>query len=125
MPAADAIQLIHEAGGLAVMAHPGLNKIDDSIPALVEAGLDGLECFHTKHTEAMRRRYLKLAKQLKLLVTGGSDCHGMTKGEPTMGKVKINEELVDILRERVIQRAAPNSMLLAEVRPKSPPAGAA
>src|SRR5207244_10386877 len=44
--AADAINLIHRAGGVAVMAHPGLNHADDTIPGMVAAGLDGLECFH-------------------------------------------------------------------------------
>src|SRR5215813_5117866 len=43
-----AIDLIHGANGLAVMAHPGLNRTDEVIPDLVAAGLDGIECFHTK-----------------------------------------------------------------------------
>ena len=47
--ALEAIELVHQAGGLAVMAHPGLNRTDAVIPALVDAGLDGIECFHTKH----------------------------------------------------------------------------
>ena len=50
MSARDAIELIHQAGGLAVMAHPGLNRTDEVIPDLVAAGLDGIECFHTKHS---------------------------------------------------------------------------
>src|ERR1043166_4811408 len=49
MSATTAIDLIHSAGGAAILAHPGLNQADDVIPDLVEAGLDGLECFHTKH----------------------------------------------------------------------------
>ena len=50
--ALEAIELVHQAGGLAIMAHPGLNRTDDVIPALVDAGLDGIECFHTKHSTA-------------------------------------------------------------------------
>src|SRR3954468_11040897 len=50
MSAMQAIELIHQAGGLAVIAHPGLNRSDEVIPDLVAAGLDGLECFHTKHS---------------------------------------------------------------------------
>jgi predicted metal-dependent phosphoesterase TrpH len=50
MSAAQAIQLIHEAGGVAVMAHPGLNRSDEVIPGMVDEGLDGIECFHTKHS---------------------------------------------------------------------------
>src|SRR5437879_12862842 len=48
MSAARAIELIHQAGGLAVLAHPGLNRSDEVIPAMVEAGLAGIECSHTR-----------------------------------------------------------------------------
>lgn len=87
--ALDAVALIHGAGGLAVMAHPGLNHCDEIIPVLAGQGIDGLECFHTKHTPKMAKRYMKLAGQLNLLVTGGSDCHGFSKGKPAIGGVKL------------------------------------
>src|SRR5713101_10129651 len=57
MSAADAIALIHDAGGVAVMAHPGLNRSDEVIPGMVEAGLDGIECFHSKHSPSASERY--------------------------------------------------------------------
>ena len=84
-----AMALIHQAGGLAVMAHPGLNHADDLIPALAAEGLDGLECFHTKHTAKLSAHYLNVAARLNLLVTGGSDCHGFSKGRPLIGGVKL------------------------------------
>jgi predicted metal-dependent phosphoesterase TrpH len=87
--ALDAIALIHQAGGLAVMAHPGLNHCDEIIPLLAGQGMDGLECFHTKHTPKMSRNYLNIAARLNLLVTGGSDCHGHSKGQPLIGGVKL------------------------------------
>lgn len=87
--ALDAIALIHQAGGLAVMAHPGLNHCDENIPLLADQGLDGLECFHTKHTPKMARHYLQTAARLNLIVTGGSDCHGYSKGKPLIGGVKL------------------------------------
>lgn len=87
--ARQAIELIHAAGGLAVMAHPGLNRCDALVPALVEVGLDGLECWHTKHSEAQVAHYLELARRHGLLVTGGSDCHGTSKGQPTLGTVRL------------------------------------
>jgi 3',5'-nucleoside bisphosphate phosphatase len=99
--ALTAIELIHQAGGLAVMAHPGLNRTDDVIPGLAEAGLDGLECFHTKHTPAMAQHYLQLAERLRLLVTGGSDCHGLSKGRPLIGTVRVPYEYVAKLKSRV------------------------
>jgi predicted metal-dependent phosphoesterase TrpH len=80
MSAAEAIRLIREAGGVAAMAHPALNDADDSIPAMVDDGLEGLECYHTKHSPADSAHYLELARKYNLLVTGGSDCHGTSKG---------------------------------------------
>ena len=89
MSALESVELIHQAGGLAVMAHPGLNRSDEIIPALVEAGLDGIECFHTKHSTVMSERYLEIAEKHHLLVTGGSDCHGFSKNKPLIGTVKL------------------------------------
>jgi predicted metal-dependent phosphoesterase TrpH len=113
MSALDAIELIHQAGGLAVMAHPGLNHNDSLIPDLVDAGMDGLECFHTKHSTTLTQRYLEIADRFKLLVTGGSDCHGMSKGQPLIGSIKIPYECVERLKERVLERAAENGVMLA------------
>lgn len=102
--AREGIQLIQQAGGVAVMAHPGLNKSDDAIPKLVEAGLDGIECFHTKHSAAAAQHYLKLAGEFHLLVTGGSDCHGTNKGKPLVGTVKLPYHYVEKLKERAAAR---------------------
>lgn len=96
----DAIELIHQAGGVAVMAHPGLNRTDDVIPQLVEAGLDGLECYHTKHSPATIEHYLEIADQFNLAVTGGSDCHGLNKGKPLIGTIKLPYEHVRELKTR-------------------------
>jgi 3',5'-nucleoside bisphosphate phosphatase len=104
--ALEAIELIHQAGGLAVMAHPGLNRTDNIIPALVDAGLDGIECFHTKHSTAMSERYLEFADKYKLLVTGGSDCHGFSKGKPLIGTVKLSFEYLEKMKERNKARAS-------------------
>jgi predicted metal-dependent phosphoesterase TrpH len=98
MSALDAIELIHQAGGLAVMAHPGLNRTDEVIPDLAAAGLDGLECFHTKHSARTTERYLLLADQYKLLITGGSDCHGKSKGKPLIGTIKLPYTHVEKLK---------------------------
>jgi 3',5'-nucleoside bisphosphate phosphatase len=101
MSAREAIELIHDAGGLAVMAHPGLNRTDAFIPRLVAAGLDGLECFHSKHSTALSERYLMLADRYRLLVTGGSDCHGYSKGKPLLGTIRLPYEHVMQLQERL------------------------
>jgi hypothetical protein len=62
--------------------------------------LDGLECFHSKHSTVTAEHYLMLADQHRLLVTGGSDCHGMNKGKPLIGTVKLPYEHVERLKER-------------------------
>ena len=98
MSALEAIELIHQAGGLAVMAHPALNRADHLIAALAQAGLDGLECFHTKHSASATRRYREFAERFHLLVTGGSDCHGLSKGKPLIGTVKLAYEHVAKLK---------------------------
>lgn len=103
--ALDAIELIHQAGGLAVMAHPGLNRSDEIIPDLVAAGLDGIECFHTKHTASTSEHYVRLATQHGLLITGGSDCHGLSKGKPLIGTVRLPYEHVEKLKEAVGRRS--------------------
>lgn len=104
MSALEAIELIHQAGGLAVLAHPGLNRNDQSIPDLVAAGLDGIECFHTKHPPATAQHYLSLATKHDLLVTGGSDCHGLSKGKPLIGTVRLTRVNFDKLKAAAAAR---------------------
>jgi predicted metal-dependent phosphoesterase TrpH len=103
-----AIELIHQANGLAVMAHPGLNRTDEVIPDLVEAGLDGIECFHSKHSTAVSEHYLEIADKYNLLVTGGSDCHGMSKGKPLIGSVRLPYREVEKLKEAAAARGQLN-----------------
>ena len=103
MSAGEAIEMIHQAGGVAVLAHPGLNRTDQVIPGVVEAGLDGIECFHTKHSTATSEHYLELADRFHLLVTGGSDCHGLSKGKPLIGTVRVPYQHVETLRARATE----------------------
>lgn len=100
MSALEAVELVHQAGGLAVMAHPGLNRTDEIIPDLVAAGMDGIECFHTKHSTAMSERYLMIADKYHLLVTGGSDCHGFSKNKPLIGTVKLPYDAVEKMKQK-------------------------
>jgi len=106
MSASEATDLIHQSGGVAVMAHPGLNRSDEVIPAMVESGLDGIECFHTKHSTAVSEHYLQIAERFHLLVTGGSDCHGLSKGRPLIGSVRLPYEHVEKLHARAAERKA-------------------
>ena len=98
--AAEAIELIHQAGGLAIMAHPGLNKTDDVIPRMIEAGMDGLECFHSRHSVSDIERYEGMTQKYGLLATGGSDCHGMNRGNPLIGSIKLPYVYVENMKRR-------------------------
>ncbi len=78
---ADAIQVIHNAGGLASLAHPGLHNHDDALPDLVASGLDAIEVYHVTHTHGRVTHYRRLAERWGILVTGGSDFHGAVGGD--------------------------------------------
>jgi len=114
MSAAEAIRLIHRAGGVAVMAHPGLNRTDEVIPAMAAAGLDGIECFHTKHSAGTAQHYLRIAERYQLLITGGSDCHGASKGRPVMGSVELPYGHVEKLKTRAAANAQAFRILPAD-----------
>jgi 3',5'-nucleoside bisphosphate phosphatase len=72
----DAIRIVHAAGDLASLAHPGVSNRDASIPTLAAAGLDAIEARHSDHSPDTEARYRAMAKDLNLLITGGSDFHG-------------------------------------------------
>lgn len=90
---AAVIALINRAGGLASLAHPGLLKRDDLIPAMVVAGLSALESFHSEHDSATTEHYLALAERHGILVSGGSDYHGdQDRRKAAFGKVSLPHE---------------------------------
>ncbi len=72
----DVIAIVHEAGGVVSMAHPGLTRRDDLIPSLVARGLDAIEARHSEHDAATEARYRAMAAALGIVATGGSDYHG-------------------------------------------------
>jgi len=106
MSAEEAVVLIREAGGVAVLAHPGLYRNDSLIGKLKDAGIDGLECWHTRHSPEAAEGYSRRAAELDLVATGGSDCHGMAKGEPLIGRVKLPYRQVEALRARRSRRSS-------------------
>ncbi len=75
----NAIKNIINSGGVPVLAHPGYNGIEkEYIAYLKDIGLQGIEVFTLKHNEEQVKKYLKIAEELELFVSGGSDFHGMT-----------------------------------------------
>lgn len=102
-----AIEMILQAGGVPVLAHPATSQVDELIPAMVRDGLRGIEVWHGTHSPERSRYYASLAKKHGLLVSGGSDCHGPGKGEVFIGKVKIGLEVVEALREAAPAKPGP------------------
>jgi predicted metal-dependent phosphoesterase TrpH len=95
----ETMELILKAGGVPVIAHPNLIGNDECIGEFVEHGLRGLEVYHTDHKPHISKRYEAMAKELGLIMTGGSDCHGMGKGRILMGTIRVPYELVEKLKE--------------------------
>jgi predicted metal-dependent phosphoesterase TrpH len=94
----EVIARIHDAGGLASMAHPGLVGRDEWIPGFVSAGLDAIEAYHSNHDPAATARYRAMAERLGLAVSGGSDYHAdESHGAPHPGSVSLPREAYDRL----------------------------
>ncbi len=98
-PAAEVIGLVHELGGVIVLAHPGLAVPETVIAELVDTGLDGVEVYHPSHQLPQIEHYRDIARRYGLLMSGGSDSHGEPKG-PRIGDCGIGCEAVDALNER-------------------------
>ena len=96
---AQAVAHIRSAGGVPVLAHPGLNNCDELIPALVESGVMGIEVYYPTHTSVQQEFYLRIAEKHHLLVSGGSDNHGRFKDGIAIGEVRISLDLVSRLRD--------------------------
>lgn len=72
----DILTLIHQAGGVAVMAHPGVYDSIDLLPELAEKGLDGVECWYPRAKEGETDKIIAIADRYNLIKTGGTDFHG-------------------------------------------------
>jgi predicted metal-dependent phosphoesterase TrpH len=97
--AREALELIHGAGGVAVLAHPGVSGESALVP-LVGEGLDGVEAYHAEHTPAQRAHFAALAERFALVATGGSDFHGPGMRSATLGSGACPDSAVESLRER-------------------------
>ncbi|UKS30031.1 PHP domain-containing protein [Paenibacillus sp. HWE-109] len=98
---ATAIAWIHEAGGKAVLAHPGIYHNDDLVEAITQQGLDGIEVYHSDHTAEDEAKYLLLAERCGLLITAGSDFHGERGGvvfHAPIGSKRIGIEILSSLQ---------------------------
>jgi hypothetical protein len=77
-PIRRAIEVIHGAGGIAIVAHPGLYKNGDEVVyEAAQLGADGIECHHSDHDHDKTAHYVGIARRLGLLISGGADFHGL------------------------------------------------
>jgi len=99
----DCIKLIHNIGGIAVLAHPGTYRKDHLIKEFKDFGLDGIEVYHSEHQFSDIKRYRETAKSLNLLITGGSDFHGLPEDKREFGKMNVPFSLLENLRKSLIK----------------------
>jgi hypothetical protein len=107
----EAIAMITAAGGLASLAHPFTLEYSSTghlkmiLQQLRDWGLTAIEVYYPEHSPERQAQYKNLAQELGLLLTGGSDFHGIIKPEVKIGLVGPNQhvsyDLVEKLRERV------------------------
>ena len=103
----DVVRVVHEAGGVVSMAHPGLTRRDDLIAPLAEAGMDAIEVRHSEHDAATEARYRALAAELGLVATAGSDYHGDAgRRAHSLGAVVMPPADFDALRRKMDGRRA-------------------
>ncbi len=95
-----AIAAIKKAGGVPVIAHPGLIRNDEWVRRLIAAGVMGIEAYHTDHSENQRQFYARWGLDAGLIVTGGTDSHG-PRGTRTVlpGAVNVSLDVVSQLKQ--------------------------
>ena len=93
---AAAIAIIHSAGGLAVLAHPGPAGTRERLASLAALGLDGVEVRHPGHSPSDTNRLAALTAQLGLVASGGSDWHGAADGPRTIGMMHVPVEWLEL-----------------------------
>jgi predicted metal-dependent phosphoesterase TrpH len=101
-PVADALTMLHEAGGIGILAHPGSRTNGRMIRDLVRKGLDGLETVHPSHSVSLTRQFKDIARERGLIETGGSDYHGFRPHEDE----NINRYSIPYQRLERMRRAA-------------------
>jgi predicted metal-dependent phosphoesterase TrpH len=97
----EAIDLIHEAGGLAFLAHAAIGNTASHINEFIDLGLDGIEIYHPKHNSGRRKGFSKLAREKSLLSSGGSDYHGREGRYSSIGSQPVPEEFLTAIKEKI------------------------
>ncbi|MBI3312172.1 MAG: PHP domain-containing protein [Candidatus Omnitrophica bacterium] len=102
----QAVQLIRQAGGVTVLAHPHRMVEEDWLPELIRQGIQGIEVYHPDHSSSVAEKYRRFAEGQGLLITGGSDCHGLRRpGGPFIGKVPVPYRCLEQIKNVIASEA--------------------
>ncbi|MEZ0536266.1 PHP domain-containing protein [Caldicellulosiruptoraceae bacterium PP1] len=106
----EAINILKESGGLAILAHPyKFLYLEEGVENVFEElklyGLDGIEAIHSEHSDIETKKLIELANRFSFLITGGSDFHGKNKPDIKLGvgrnNIKVDDEILERLKERL------------------------
>lgn len=86
------IEIIHSCGGIAILAHPHLIRNKKVVKGLLELPFDGIEAYYARFPKSECEKWLKIAKERNMLISGGSDFHGAIKPESQLGSSWVDEE---------------------------------
>lgn len=101
----EAVQMIKNVGGAAILAHPGRLYSMEEVDQFIELGIDGIECIHPSHNHRKQVYYSELCEKHSLLKTGGSDYHGnIESGHSNVGVIAIAQKHVDSMKRMTDQR---------------------
>ncbi|HEY4831081.1 MAG TPA: PHP domain-containing protein [Waddliaceae bacterium] len=99
----ETIRVIHEGGGLAIIAHPHLMKRRDILKDLLDMNFDGIEGYYANFGIEENKRWIDIGKKKKWIITGGSDSHGNIKPQITLGCSWVGESTFHILKQHLMR----------------------
>jgi len=101
-----AIKMLHQAGGLAFLAHPGIGKCPQILDDLLLMGFDGIEIYHPNHLPEDISALERLAEKHALLISGGSDCHGIRTENLALGSMNVPLSILTSMENYLSSRMA-------------------
>ena len=116
----ETVEFIAQTGAVPVMAHPYLARLEENelfelLKELKSYGLRGIECYHSDQTQEQTRLYLNMARDLGLLVSGGSDYHGMAHPDTHMAVGRGNLHIPDMLLDPILENRLPSPTFYEEL----------
>ncbi len=106
LPPEAAMQLVHDAGGVVVLAHPFVDDAARHIDILLHMGLDGIEVYHSSHTPQETGRLIRIAERHQLLKSGGSDYHGREGRYGMIGALGVPAQYLAALKNKALTYGA-------------------